>query len=322
MDFDLQKRMKIINQMLFEMASGNFFFRIERSTENDDIEALIVTLNMLAEEINEVMLHQGYANNNGVILDVVQMSFILDENECIEICNQQSCTILSRLYNDIIGKSFEYFLAEASVADWKAILKKNENKELQDFSLDLKFKAGDNLLIPKKAYVSKFQEIKQGRSKILVTVIHHSTSQEELDETLKQKVITNRALGEVDAAHSTKAKIRLSFEDIRKIREGHDIIINNLEKDFPPLRDFALQIGTNEFKLKYGFKELYGTTVHRFIMQERMRKAQMMIQYSDLPIKSIAFMTGFKSMPHFSRAFKNRYGYPPSLLRKNSFTEE
>ncbi|TXD81188.1 helix-turn-helix transcriptional regulator [Subsaximicrobium wynnwilliamsii] len=91
--------------------------------------------------------------------------------------------------------------------------------------------------------------------------------------------------------------------------------------DFPSLKDFALQIGTNEFKLKYGFKELYGTTVYRFLVQERLRKAQMMIQYSDLPLKSIAYMTGFKSMPHFSRTFKKRYGYSPSALRNNSIED-
>ena len=110
----------------------------------------------------------------------------------------------------------------------------------------------------------------------------------------------------------------MSFEDIRKIREGHDIIINNLEMDFPSLKDFALQLGTNEFKLKYGFKELYGTSVYRFLKEERMRKSKMMIQYSGQSLKTSAQMTGFKSMAHFSRTFKKRYGYTPSELRKKA----
>ncbi|MBJ7880974.1 AraC family transcriptional regulator [Gelidibacter salicanalis] len=28
-------------------------------------------------------------------------------------------------------------------------------------------------------------------------------------------------------------------------------------------------------------------------------------------------MSGFKTMSHFSRSFKNRYGFSPSELRKN-----
>lgn len=88
--------------------------------------------------------------------------------------------------------------------------------------------------------------------------------------------------------------------------------------DFPSLKDFALQLGTNEFKLKYGFKELYGTTVHRFLMEERLRKSKMMIQFTDQSLKSIAHTTGFKSISHFSRTFKKRYEYAPSELRKKT----
>ncbi|WP_026752984.1 AraC family transcriptional regulator [Sediminibacter sp. Hel_I_10] len=320
MEVDVARRMKIINTMLLEMASGNFHFRIERSERNDNLEALIVTLNMLAEEIQEAMIHQGYANTNGVVVDLVQMSFLLDHNGLVEMCNQQTCTILSRLYDDTIGKPFHSFLSSDSASDWISAMRKKGKKQLQDFSLDLKFKSSHDLIIPKTAYISKFHQGKNGKGKVLITVIHHSNSQKELDDTLKLKVIT--AEDSDSEVTSPKTKIRLSFEDIRKIREGHDIMVNNLDKDFPPLREFAHQLGTNEFKLKYGFKELYGTSVHRFLMQERMRKSQMMIQYTDLPIKSIALMNGFKSMPHFSRAFKKRYGYSPSQLRKNALSDE
>jgi AraC-like DNA-binding protein len=190
----------------------------------------------------------------------------------------------------------------------------------------LKFKTKGDLTIPKIAYLTTFKESEALDSWTLITVIHHSNFQNKLDEDLKNKIIKQSEKTEKSSKKRktkiSKTKLRLSFDDIRKIREGHDIIINNLDKDFPSLKEFALQIGTNEFKLKYGFKELYGTTVHRFLMQERLRKAQMMIQYSDVSLKSIAYTVGFKSMPHFSRAFKNRYGYSPSALRKKSISNE
>ena len=94
------------------------------------------------------------------------------------------------------------------------------------------------------------------------------------------------------------------------------MIINNLEKDLPSLKELALQMGTNEYKLKYGFKQLYGTTIFRFLIQERLRKAKTLIQYSKLTLKQIAKMTGFKSITHFSRAFKEKYGVSPSELRR------
>jgi AraC-like DNA-binding protein len=100
------------------------------------------------------------------------------------------------------------------------------------------------------------------------------------------------------------------------IRKVHDMIINDVKKDLPKLKDLALQMGTNEFKLKYGFKQLYGTTIFKFLVQERLRKAKTLIQYTSLSIKTIAHMTGFKSIPHFSRAFKEKYGKSPSDLRE------
>tara|TARA_R110002073_G_scaffold327921_3_gene508845 strand:- start:2797 stop:3780 length:984 start_codon:yes stop_codon:yes gene_type:complete len=324
MDDELQQRMQVINEMLLEMASGNFFYRIKRSPKNDNIEALVVTLNMLAEEIQDTIIHQGYANTNKTILDIVQMSFVLDAKGCIRMVNQKTCNILSSLYDDIVGKSFESFLSQASIPKWKAKWNRIKEKEIFDTSINLKFKSKGDLIIPKIAYLTTFNYSDIKDKWTLITIIHHSNFQNQLDSDLKNRVVKQAKKNEEISSESTnkisKPKLRLSFEDIRKIREGHDIIINNLERDFPSLKDFALQIGTNEFKLKYGFKELYGTTVHRFLMQERLRKAQMMIQYSDVSLKLIAYMVGFKSMPHFSRSFKKRYGYSPSALRKNSIT--
>ncbi|MGJ8550703.1 helix-turn-helix domain-containing protein [Winogradskyella wichelsiae] len=322
MDYVIAQRMKLINQMLLEMASGNFFHRIERSTASDEVEALIVTLNMLAEEIQDTIIHQGFTNTEKTILDIVQMSFILDSEGRIQMVNQQACHILSYSYEDIIGNYFKVFIAKSSIQKWKKTWQHIRKKAFFDTAIALKFKSKGNLLIPKNVYITTFNDPHSKYSKTLLSVVHRSSFQKQLDASLKARVIKDSKSSVNSKNKTLKPKLRLSFEDIRKIREGHDIIINNLDTELPSLRDFALQIGTNEFKLKYGFKELYGTTVHRFLMQERLRKAQMMIQYSDVSLKSIAYRVGFKSMPHFSRSFKTRYGYTPSALRKNSISTE
>ena len=173
-------------------------------------------------------------------------------------------------------------------------------------------------MVPSACYITTFKSEDSKMKKTLVTVVHHSNDRDRLEKELKRSVTTSKKKKGNNDTHSKKPKLRLSFEDIKKLSKGRDIIINNLEKDFPSLKDFALQIGTNEFKLKYGFKELYGTSVYRFLKNERLRKSKMLVQYSDLHIKTIAHMTGFKSIPHFSRSFKKQYGYTPSALRKKS----
>ena len=310
--------------MLLEMASGNFFYRLERSAKNDNIEALTISLNMLAEEIQGILLHQGYANINDIVVDIVQMSFMLDVNGTIMASNRQTCNILSILHKDLIGKPFEHVLNDRSRLKWASI--KSELVQKTDFatSIELEFKTKGNLLLPKTCYISTFENTQGSEKNILVSIVHHSTSHKELEKGLKSRVIEhgkNKTLeNQEDVVRPPK--IRLSFDDIRKLRNGRDIIINNLDRDLPSLKEFALQLGTNEFKLKYGFKELYGIPVHRYLMQERLRKSNMLIQNTDKPLKSIAQMTGFKSMPHFSRAFKNHFGYTPSELRKESVNSD
>jgi len=43
-----QQRINNIYQMLLEMAEGNFSYRIPRTDDDDELEALIVLLNWLA----------------------------------------------------------------------------------------------------------------------------------------------------------------------------------------------------------------------------------------------------------------------------------
>ena len=85
---------------------------------------------------------------------------------------------------------------------------------------------------------------------VLTNHLEHDLKQQVIQFSKNQKQNSNDTL-----LNAPKPKLRLSFQDIRKIRAGHDIIINNLEMDFPSLKDFALQLGTNEFKLKYGLVE-------------------------------------------------------------------
>lgn len=315
-----------INQMLLEMAAGNFFYRLKRSSKNDNVEALIVTLNMLAEEIQETIKHQGYTNTNKTTLHIVQMSFILDNVGVIKMTNQQTCNILSMLNANIVEKPFSQLLNENSKASWQHALSTLKQKKIHDTSLELSFITKGNLVIPKHCFITTFQGENEKTRKILITAIHQTNSEDQLANTLKKGVIKFSEKQENQQknikTNLKKVKIRLSFEDIRKIRKGHDIIINNLEQDFPSLKDFALQLGTNEFKLKYGFKELYGISVYRFIMQERLRKSKMMVQYSDQSLKSIAHTNGFKSFPHFSRTFKKHFGYSPSELRKKTLNKD
>lgn len=307
-----------INKMLMSMAQGNFFYRLESTHGTDNVEAMTIVLNMLAEEIQESLVHGGFVNTEGVVKHLVQMSFLLDNTGKVNMVNQEASMILSFLRKDLIGHDFRKLLHPTSRSRWDIFIGKANKREQYDASLDLTLVTKDGLLVPRHCHMTSCYNA-QEEKQILITVVLQTRDKKITQESFQNDSETKEERG---LRHQKKKPAlkgipaRLTFDDIRKIRKGRNIIMNNLERDFPSLKEFAHQLGTNEFKLKYGFKELYGTTVFRFLLQERLRKAKMLIEHTDAPLKTIAYKTGFKSIPHFSRVFKKHYGKTPSSFRK------
>ena len=61
-----------------------------------------------------------------------------------------------------------------------------------------------------------------------------------------------------------------------------------------------------------------GTTFSRFVLERRLAAARRMIEQPDepRPISTIAYEVGFGDLSYFNRAFRLRYGRPPSALRR------
>ncbi len=72
----------------------------------------------------------------------------------------------------------------------------------------------------------------------------------------------------------------------------------------------------NEFKLKNGFKQLFGTTVFSYIRNLRMHYAKRLLTDTNLSIDEIANITGYEHSQHFATAFKKHFSLTPSAIRK------
>ncbi|MBL0740285.1 helix-turn-helix transcriptional regulator [Chryseolinea lacunae] len=106
--------------------------------------------------------------------------------------------------------------------------------------------------------------------------------------------------------------------------------INSKDQDaFYALRDFLHQsftedhslknlsrtFGLNEFKLKKGFKELFGTTVFDYLHDLKMEHARRMLQDAGAYVNEVSGMVGYKNPNHFSTAFKRKFGINPAQYR-------
>ncbi|WP_310395864.1 AraC family transcriptional regulator [Hymenobacter sp.] len=84
----------------------------------------------------------------------------------------------------------------------------------------------------------------------------------------------------------------------------------------PSLPELARVAGLNEFKLKTGFKELFGHTVFGYLSEHRLADANAQLQERQKTASELAFELGYSSVQHFSAAFKKKFGVSPTQLRR------
>jgi AraC-like DNA-binding protein len=112
----------------------------------------------------------------------------------------------------------------------------------------------------------------------------------------------------------TRKHPRLKPEDIERMHQARDIIISNIQSPCSII-DLAHQVGTNDAYLKRQFKEVFGTTVFGYLHLFKMNEAKGLLQAGET-VSQVAFLTGYKHVSHFTRAFKNHFGINPNQVRK------
>lgn len=107
--------------------------------------------------------------------------------------------------------------------------------------------------------------------------------------------------------------IVLRSDDIEKIKSAGEIIEKHIA-DPPTISQLARQIGINEFKLKNGFKLIFGKTIFGYLRELRLEKAMLLIEQREMNIAEISFEVGYRNPAHFADAFRCCYGINPGRL--------
>ncbi|MEL7121345.1 MAG: AraC family transcriptional regulator [Bacteroidota bacterium] len=108
---------------------------------------------------------------------------------------------------------------------------------------------------------------------------------------------------------------KLKKTDIDKMHAAKEIMLHNLDQAYS-LSKLAQMVGTNEFTLKKGFKEVFGNTVFRFWSISKMEQAKIMLAEKGKTVGEVSTLVGYKNPQHFSNAFKKQFGVVPSYFKK------
>jgi len=288
-----QQRIQKMYQMLLEMAGGNFTNRIQRSEKDDELEALVVLINMVAEEMKESVFHTGFINPHYTYSNLVQTTFILDDHFIVRSYNSTVPTVLGVTPDNLYGIPFHNLLSKESVAVWNSIAAALLDDTNYNGTTPLFYITQDQLLVPCLCTISRLM---------------HSTN------ILISSVITviTEPIKTVVSGESTNLPIEAtSYSDVQLIQQVYDYILGNLNSPLPSTKELSRIFGSNDYKLKSGFKHLFKTSIYQFYTNERMKRAHLLIQQTRIPLKSIAHMGGFSTYPNFSKSFKKHFGYTP-----------
>ncbi|MBF9223176.1 helix-turn-helix transcriptional regulator [Hymenobacter ruricola] len=137
---------------------------------------------------------------------------------------------------------------------------------------------------------------------------------------LKKLFLYSKALEilvlQADAFEQAQAPRRYARTDYdqERLLFARDYLVQHLALP-PSLPELARVAGLNEFKLKKGFKELFGQTVFGYLSDYRLADARAQLQDRQKTASELAFELGYSSVQHFSTAFKKKFGVSPTELK-------
>ena len=114
-----------------------------------------------------------------------------------------------------------------------------------------------------------------------------------------------------DESYSESA---FSGQHIRKLKIARRRLEERLD-DPLNISELSDYVGLTRQQLQAGFRLLFDNTAGRLRDKIRMKRANELIQFTDIPIIQVALEVGYDHHSSFSRAFRNEFGISPTDLR-------
>lgn len=98
-------------------------------------------------------------------------------------------------------------------------------------------------------------------------------------------------------------------------RRARDLIREHLDADID-LKTLAASCGLSPAHFAKAFKRTMGVPPHRWLLRQRVERAQEMLLAGREPLNAIALACGFADQSHMTRVFSRAVGMPPGAWRR------
>ena len=100
-----------------------------------------------------------------------------------------------------------------------------------------------------------------------------------------------------------------------QLQQVLEYIQTHLSEDLS-LDTLAKQVGFSSYHFARLFRRAAGTSVHQFVLCQRLERAQQLLKETVSPLAEVACACGFTHQSHFTLVFKQQFGYTPRYYRQ------
>jgi AraC-like DNA-binding protein len=111
------------------------------------------------------------------------------------------------------------------------------------------------------------------------------------------------------------------MREVLAVRAAREIIIKDVSVHHT-IDKIARKVELNEFRLKYVFKKVFGTSIYQYLLNERMQKAKFLLENTDKSMKEVAEQTGYRFLTSFITSFHKFYNYTPRMVKRTRRTTQ
>ncbi|MEN7549938.1 AraC family transcriptional regulator [Rapidithrix thailandica] len=88
------------------------------------------------------------------------------------------------------------------------------------------------------------------------------------------------------------------------------------------LEDFAYLAGRSLSSFKRDFQKVFNTSPHQWLLQKRLYHAKSLLESTHMQVSDACYNAGFENLAHFSRVFKDKFGFTPSSLKSEPINQK
>lgn len=290
----MDKQQKITNyifHILFQLAMGKIDRNLQNMPADKEWQKIKNLLIELTAQVEQIIIQSEYHSPYYKYQNGFHFALLLTSNFTIIEYNQNLPNELG--YNPIeaLNKNLTDLLHDNQTSSILQI--KKELKHKKELNIALKFRTNQQTIVTANCTLTVLPD----SGNILLIAI--KTIQKEVWDILQINPNTNRT----DA-------------EILQIQKVSQFILNQLHLPLPTTRELAKQFQTNEFTLKKHFRDHLNTSIYQFYNHERLKNAHALIEQTNLSLLEVALSCGFNDYHSFLTAFKKKYHYTPSQVKR------